>query len=122
MATLKELLRTEALAGGARGSAIDVSSCTSLTPPAKGGSTEYIAPCDGVVRVAGEYKTTNGWNSIWTLTNGGNQNGLALGGSTGWIAFTTRVKKGDKVTIENSGETSVLILDFFKVIGVGGGG
>lgn len=119
MATVKELLRTETLAGGARGSAIDTSAYISFTPPAKGESVDYIAPCDGVVRVNGEYKTTDVWNSIWILTNDTNQNGLALEGSTGWVAFRSRVKKGDKVTVGNSGETAISMTEFFKVIGGG---
>lgn len=117
MATLKDLIRAETLAGGARGSAIDTSAYISFTPPAKGESVEYIAPCDGAVRVNGEYKTNNAWNSIWVVTNDANQNGLALEGSIGWRAFYVRVKKGDKVTIGNYGETSFGATGFFKVIG-----
>ena len=120
MATVKDLLRAETLAGGARGSAIDTSTFTSFTPPAKGGSVDYIAPCDGVVHVTGEYKTKDAWNSIWTFVNNAAQIGTAIGGSTGWIAFLTRVKKGDKVTVANSGETSINTTGFFKVIGGGG--
>lgn len=119
MATLKDLIRAETLAGGARGSAIDTSAYISFTPPAKGESVDYIAPCDGVVRVDGEYKTNDAWNSIWVFTNDTNQNGLALEGSTGWRAFCGRVKKGDKVTVGNSGETSISVTGFFKVIGGG---
>ena len=119
MATVKDLLRAETLAGGARGSAIDTSTFTSFTPPAKGGSVDYIAPCDGVVHVTGEYKTKDAWNSIWTFVNNAAQIGTAIGGSTGWIAFLTRVKKGDKVTVANSGETSINTTGFFKVIGGG---
>ena len=119
MATMKDLLRAETLAGGARGSAIDTSAYISFTPPAKGESVDYIAPCDGVVRVDGEYKTNDAWNSIWVSTNDTNQNGLALEGSTGWRAFCCRVKKGDKVTVGNSGETSIGVTGFFKVIGGG---
>lgn len=119
MATLKDLIRAETLAGGARGSAIDTSAYISFTPPAKGESVDYIAPCDGVVRVDGEYKTNDAWNSIWVFTNDTNQNGLALEGSTGWRAFCGRVKKGDKVTVGNSGETSISVTSFFKVIGGG---
>lgn len=119
MATLKDLIRAETLAGGARGSAIDTSAYISFTPPAKGESVDYIAPCDGVVRVDGEYKTNGAWNSIWVFTNDTNQNGLALEGSTGWRAFCGRVKKGDKVTVGNSGETSISVTGFFKVIGGG---
>ena len=119
MATLKDLIRAETLAGGARGSAIDTSAYISFTPPAKGESVDYIAPCDGVVRVNGEYKTKGTWNSIWVFTNDTNQNGLALEGSNGWRAFCSRVKKGDKVTVGNSGETSINMTGFFKVIGGG---
>ena len=119
MATLKDLIRAETLAGGARGSAIDTSAYISVTPPAEGESVDYIAPCDGVVRVAGEYKTKDAWNSIWTWTNDTNQNGLALGGSSGWITFCSRVKKGDKVTVGNSGKTAISVTEFFKVIGGG---
>lgn len=119
MASLKELLRTEALAGGARGSAIDTSTYISFTPPAEGESVDYIAPCDGVVRVNGEYKTKDSWSSIWVFANDTNQNGLALEGSTGWIAFRSRVKKGDKVTVGNSGKTVIDVVEFFKVIGGG---
>lgn len=119
MATVKELLRTETLAGGARGSAIDTSAYISFTPPAKGESVDYIAPCDGVVRVNGEYATKTSWNSIWMRTNDAYQNGLALEGSTGWIAFGIRVKKGDKVTVGASGETSIGMADIYKVIGGG---
>ena len=119
MATLKELLRTEALAGGARGAALDTSTYTSITPPAKGGSVDYIAPTNGEVHVTGEYKTTDSWNSMWTFTNDAAQVGSALGGATGWVAFRTRVKKGDRVTIGNSGETKVASVGFFKDIGGG---
>ena len=119
MVSVKDLLRAETLAGGARGSAIDTSAYISFTPPAKGESVDYIAPCDGVVRVSGEYKTKGTWNSIWVFTNDTNQNGLALEGSNGWRAFCSRVKKGDKVTVGNSGETSINMTGFFKVIGGG---
>lgn len=119
MVSVKDLLRAETLAGGARGSAIDTSTFTSFTPPAKGGSVDYIAPCDGVVHVIGEYKTKDAWNSIWTFVNNAAQIGTAIDGSTGWIAFLTRVKKGDKVTVANSGETSINTTGFFKVIGGG---
>lgn len=119
MATMKDLLRAETLAGGARGAALDVSTYVSFTPPAKDGSVDFVAPCDGAVHVNGEYKTKDAWNSIWSRINNVAQTGIALGGSTGWIAFLTRVKKGDKVTVGNTGETSVSTTGFFKVI-VGG--
>ena len=119
MVSVKDLLRAETLAGGARGSAIDTSAYISFTPPAKGESVDYIAPCDGVVHVNGEYKTKGTWNSIWVLTNDTKQNGLALEGSYGWRAFCSRVKKGDKVTVGNFGETSINVTGFFKVIGGG---
>lgn len=117
MATLKELLRAESLVGGARGAALDTSTYTSITPPAKGSSVDYIAPANGELHVTGEYKTTNAWNSLWTLTNGAAQIGSALGGATGWIAFKTRLKKGDRVTVGNSGETIVVTVSFFRAIG-----
>ena len=119
MATLKELLRAESLVGGARGAALDTSTYTSITPPAKGSSVDYIAPANGELHVAGEYKTTDAWNSLWTFTNGAAQIGFALGGATGWIAFKTRLKKGDRVTVGNSGETIVATVGFFRAI-VGG--
>lgn len=120
MATLKELLRAESLVGGARGAALDTSTYTSITPPAKGSSVDYIAPANGELHVTGEYKTTDTWNSLWTFTNGTAQIGSALGGATGWIAFKTRLKKGDRVTVGNSGETIVATVCFFRAI-VGGG-
>ena len=119
MATLKELLRAESLVGGARGAALDTSTYTSITPPAKGSSVDYIAPANGELHVTGEYKTTDAWNSLWTFTNGAAQIGFALGGATGWIAFKTRLKKGDRVTVGNSGETIVATVDFFRAIGGG---
>ena len=117
MATLKELLRAESLVGGARGAALDTSTYTSITPPAKGSSVDYIAPANGELHVTGEYKTTDAWNSLWTFTNGAAQIGFALGGATGWIAFKTRLKKGDRVTVGNSGETIVATVGFFRAIG-----
>ena len=120
MATLKELLRAESLVGGARGAALDTSTYTSITPPAKGSSVDYIAPANGELHVTGEYKTTDTWNSLWTLTNGAAQIGSALEGATGWIAFRTRLKKGDRVTVGNSGETIVTTVGFFRAIGGGG--
>lgn len=117
MATLKELLRAESLVGGARGAALDTSTYTSITPPAKGSSVDYIAPANGELHVTGEYKTTDTWNSLWTFTNGTAQIGAALGGATGWIAFRTRLKKGDRVTVGNSGETIVATVGFFRAIG-----
>lgn len=119
MATLKELLRAESLVGGARGAALDTSTYTSITPPAKGSSVDYIAPANGELHVTGEYKTTDAWNSLWTFTNGAAQIGSALGGATGWIAFKTRLKKGDRVTVGNSGETIVATVGFFRAIGGG---
>lgn len=119
MATLKELLRAESLVGGARGAALDTSTYTSITPPAKGSSVDYIAPANGELHVTGEYKTTDAWNSLWTFTNGTAQIGSALGGATGWIAFKTRLKKGDRVTVGNSGETIVATVGFFRAIGGG---
>lgn len=119
MATLKELLRAESLVGGARGAALDTSTYTSITPPAKGSSVDYIAPANGELHVTGEYKTTDAWNSLWTFTNGAAQIGFALGGATGWIAFKTRLKKGDRVTVGNSGETIVATVGFFRAIGGG---
>lgn len=119
MATLKELLRAESLVGGARGAALDTSTYTSITPPAKGSSVDYIAPANGELHVTGEYKTTDAWNSLWTFTNGTAQIGFALGGATGWIAFKTRLKKGDRVTVGNSGETIVATVGFFRAIGGG---
>lgn len=119
MATLKELLRAESLVGGARGAALDTSTYTSITPPAKGSSVDYIAPANGELHVSGEYKTTGSWNSMWTLTNDAAQVGYALEGATGWVAFRTRVKKGDRVTIGNSGETIVTAVGFFRTIGGG---
>lgn len=119
MATLKELLRAESLVGGARGAALDTSTYTSITPPAKGSSVDYIAPANGELHVTGEYKTTDTWNSLWTLTNGAAQIGSALEGATGWIAFKTRLKKGDRVTVGNSGETIVATVSFFRAIGGG---
>ena len=119
MATLKELLRAESLVGGARGAALDTSTYTSITPPAKGSSVDYIAPANGELHVTGEYKTTDAWNSLWTFTNGAAQIGFALGGATGWIAFRTRLKKGDRVTVGNSGETIVATVGFFRAIGGG---
>lgn len=119
MATMKDLLRAESLVGGARGAALDTSTYTSITPPAKGSSVDYIAPANGELHVTGEYKTTDTWNSLWTFTNGTAQIGSALGGATGWIAFKTRLKKGDRVTVGNSGETIVATVGFFRAIGGG---
>lgn len=119
MAALKDLLRAETLAGGAQGSALDVSTYVSFTPPAKGGTVDFVAPFNGVARVNGEYTSKNSWNSIWARINNVAQTGLALEGSSGWIEFFTRVKKGDKVTVGNTGQTSISETGIFKVI-VGG--